>query len=89
MPADAEFSEIELHALVLLKRRIAKKTERITDAVPTIEQATLWLAELGGYTGESSGGPPGTATISRGLFKLRAAADAIAAYLAKEDDEIG
>ena len=89
MPADAEFSEIELHALVLLKRRIAKKTERITDAVPTIEQATLWLAELGGYTGESSGGPPGTTTISRGLFKLRAAADAIAAYLAKEDDEIG
>ncbi len=87
--ADAEFSEIELHALVLLKRRSKKKNETVPDDVPTIEQATLWLAELGGYTGESLGGPPGTTTISCGLFKLRAAADAIAAFLAKDDDEIG
>jgi hypothetical protein len=86
LPADAEFSEIELHALVLLKRRSKKKNETIPDSIPTIAQATLWLAELGGYTGKSSGGPPGTITISRGLFKLRAAADAIAAYLAKSDD---
>ena len=87
--ADTEFSEIELHALVLLKRRSKKNTETIPDTVPTMKQATLWLAELGGYTGKSSGGPPGTTTISRGLFKLRAAADAIAAFLAKDDDEIG
>lgn len=85
LPADAEFSEIELHALVLLKRRSRKKNETIPDAVPSMQQATLWLAELGGYTGESSGGPPGTTTISRGLFKLRAAADAIAAFLANDD----
>ena len=89
VPADVEFSEIELHALVLLKRRSKKKTETIPDAVPSIGQATLWLAELGGYTGKSSGGPPGATTISRGLFKLRAAADAIAAFLAKDDDENG
>ena len=89
LPADAEFSEIELHALVLLKRRSKKKNETIPDTVPTIEQATLWIAELGGYTGRSSGGPPGATTISRGLFKLRAAADAIAAFLRKDDDEIG
>lgn len=89
LPADAEFSEIELHALVLLKRRTKKKTETIPDTVPSIEQATLWLAELGGYTGKSSGGPPGATTISRGLFKVRAAADAIAAFLAKDDHENG
>lgn len=89
LPADAEFSEIELHALVLLKRRSKKQNETIPDSVPSIEQATLWLAELGGYTGKSSGGPPGTTTITRGLFKLRAAADAIAALLANDDDENG
>lgn len=88
VPADTEFSEVELHALVLLKKRIKKRDEVVTDA-PSIEQATLWLAQLGGYTGKSSGGPPGTITISRGLAKLRAAADAISAFLAKDDDENG
>ena len=88
-PADTEFSEIELHALLLLKRRSKKKAETIPDSVPTIAQATLRLAELGGYTGKSSGGPPGTITISRGLAKLRSAADAIAAFLAADDEENG
>jgi hypothetical protein len=38
--------------------------------------ATLWLAELGGYTGpKSSGGPPGSMMIKRELdFVLLAAA---------------
>jgi len=90
LPADLEFSEVELHALILLKRRSKKKNEVIPDSVPSIHQATLWLAELGGYTGAaSSGGPPGTITISRGLAKVRAAADAIAAFLAKDDGEKG
>jgi hypothetical protein len=82
MPADAEFSELELHALLLLKR---VSTSHLTTAetMPTISQATTWVAEIGGYTGRSSGGPPGSITLSRGLFKLRAAADAIAAYLAQ------
>jgi hypothetical protein len=83
-PADIEFSENELHALILLKRRSKKKSEIIPDEVPTISQATIWLAEIGGYTGKSSGGPPGSITLSRGLFKLRAAADAIAAFLAEK-----
>ena len=89
LPADLEFSEVELHALLLLKRRSKKKNETIPDSIPSIHQATIWLAELGGYTGKSSGGPPGTITISRGLAKVRAAADAIAAFLAKDDDENG
>lgn len=70
-------------------RLTQKKTETIPDSVPTIAQATLWLAELGGYTGKSSGGPPGTITISRGLAKLRSAADAIAAFLAADDEKNG
>ena len=84
-----EFSEIELHALLLLTRRSKKKTATSPDSVPTIAQATLWLAELGGYTGKPSGGPPGTITFSRGLAKLRSAADAIAAFLAADDEENG
>jgi hypothetical protein len=82
--AELEFSEAELHALILLKQRSKKKTESIPDSVPTLKQATLWLAEFGGYVGKSSGGPPGSTTISRGLLKLRVAADAIAAFLAAE-----
>ena len=37
------------------------------------------VAELGGYTGMSSGGPPGTITLARGLFRLRDAADTLRA----------
>ena len=66
-PASVELSECEILALIKLKRIHKKRTETISDSVPTIEQATRWLAELGGYTGKSSGGPPGSVTIRRGL----------------------
>ena len=75
--------------MVSLKRRSKKKNETIPDSIPSIHQATLWLAELGSDTGKSSGGPPETITISRGLAKVRAAADAIAAFLANDDGENG
>jgi len=86
LSADVEFSEVELHALLVLKRRNRKQNEDIPDGVPSIAQATIWLAELGGYTGKSSGGPPGTITISRGLMKLRGAADLLAAIIAENAD---
>jgi hypothetical protein len=75
LPATEEFAEHEIQALVLLKRKRKKKTENIPDGIPTIEQAVLWLAELGGYTGKSSGGPPGSVTIGRGLERLEPAAE--------------
>ena len=67
LPADCELGEYEISALILLKRRQKKRTETISDDMPTLAQAVLWLAELGGYTGKSSGGPPGSTTIRRGL----------------------
>jgi hypothetical protein len=73
LPATVELSPNEIRALILLKRRYNKHTETIADVVPTIGQATLWIAELGGYTGKSSGGPPGSITISRGLSFLKPA----------------
>jgi hypothetical protein len=75
LPATEEFAQNEIDALVLLKRQRKKNNEVIGDETPTIAQAVLWLAELGGYTGKSSGGPPGSVTIARGLERLEPAAE--------------
>lgn len=73
-PASVELDAYEIRALILLKREQKKKTETVPDSMPTIGQATRWIADLGGYTGRSSGGPPGAITIRRGLDYLRPAA---------------
>jgi hypothetical protein len=78
-PASNELSSVEIEALILLKRRYAKRTEVIDDVVPTLERATRWIAEIGGYTGKSSGGPPGSVTIARGLERLRMATEILEA----------
>jgi hypothetical protein len=78
-PATDELSEVELRVLIALKREQKKRTETVPDGVPTIAQATRWLADLGGYTGKSSGGPPGSITISRGLQHVVDGARAIQA----------
>lgn len=67
LPATKEFTDAEIEATRLMKRKYKKRTETIPDTTPTLGQMTLWLAELGGYTGKSSGGPPGSITIRRGL----------------------
>lgn len=83
LPASVEFEPDEIEATILMKREYKKRTERIPSSMPTIAQITLWLAELGGYMGpKSSGGPPGSITIRRGLdFVLPAAA--VIAHLRK------
>ncbi len=78
-PASVELSAHEVSALILLARDIKKRNEAIPDTTLTIGQATTWIARFGGYTGKSSGGPPGSITIRRGLEKLRLAAKVIAA----------
>lgn len=78
LPATAELSPIEVRALVLLKRRYKSAKEKIADS-PTIAEAVLWIAQLGGYTGKSSGGPPGSLTIRRGLDRLGLGVDMITA----------
>jgi hypothetical protein len=35
------------------------------------------VADLGGYTGKSSGGPPGAIVIGRGLHRIEAVATAL------------
>jgi hypothetical protein len=75
-PATVELSRDEISALVLMKRRRKRPGETIPDN-PTIGEATLWIGELGGYTGKSSGGPPGSITIGRGLQRLLSAAEVV------------
>ena len=41
----------------------------------TIGQAVTHIAEIGGYTGKSSGGPPGSTTIGRGLERVQLVAE--------------
>ena len=73
-PASAELSELEIEALKRLKMQQKKKTETVGPGIPTIAVAVRWLADLGGYTGKSSGGPPGSITIGRGLEDVAVAA---------------
>jgi hypothetical protein len=78
-PASDELTPIEIEVLVALKRRYKKRAEDVPDGVPSMSRAVRWLAELGGYTGKSSGGPPGSITIRRGLESVRMAAEGILA----------
>jgi hypothetical protein len=75
--ASIELTRHEIRALVLWQRRTKKRTEAIAKDSPTIGDAVLWIARMGGYTGKSSGGPPGAITIGRGLERLRQRAEAL------------
>lgn len=89
LPASVELDAHEIRALILLKRRHKKRTETVPDGVPTLAQATRWLADLGGYTGSRSAGPPGTITIERGLNHIRAAADVLRELDSPDDETNG
>lgn len=69
-PATDELSRDEIDAAILLSphRGYSRGAEL------TLEQAVRLIADLGGYTGKSSGGPPGTRVIQRGLEQVLAAA---------------
>ncbi|MFO0590659.1 MAG: IS4 family transposase [Polyangiaceae bacterium] len=81
-PASDEFSPLELEALRIAKEDQKKRTEVLSDH-PTLAEAVRWVADLGGYTGKSSGGPPGTITIGRGLHYLTIATKILKALLSK------
>ena len=84
-PASDEFSPTELQAIVLLRFGNKARRQVPEGTVPTIKQAVQWLAEIGGYTGKSSGGPPGSVTIGRGLREVLVAARVLAATQATCD----
>ncbi len=82
-PATDELSSVEVKALLLLRsENHQRRGLRISAKTLTLRDALLMIAELGGYTGKSSGGPPGAITLARGLFRLRDAADTLRAMRA-------
>ena len=57
-----EFTDYEIQAVELLRKRVSGGV-----AGELGDPVARWIAELGGYTGASSGGPLGAVTIRRGL----------------------
>ena len=78
-PASIELNPFELAALRFFKQRQKKRTEVLPEGIPTINQAVIWIAQLGGYIHRPAQGPPGTKTIQRGLAELLPAAQVLEA----------
>lgn len=69
-----EFTQDEVDAAIALR-----KPKGVSfGARPTLGEMTGWVADIGGYTGKSSGGPPGIRVITWGFVRVEAAALAIA-----------
>jgi hypothetical protein len=66
----AELSRAELDAAILLSH----SRQHVVGAELTLEEAVGLIANIGGYTGKSSGGPPGAQVIARGLQRVAAGA---------------
>jgi len=73
-PALDEFTRDEIDAAIALR----KPKGVALGAVPSLGTMTRWVADIGGYTGKSSGGPPGIRVLGYGLERVTAAAEAIA-----------
>jgi len=77
-PACGELDIYEVNALIMLKRESKDRlTDEIPSAMPSIADATMWIAQLGGYIRQKSNGPPGSITIGRGLKILKVAAQVL------------
>jgi hypothetical protein len=84
-PTTDECSPVEIRAITLLRFGKSAKKRLQDSQVPTLSQASLWLAQIGGYTGKSSGGPPGSVTLTRGLKEVAAVVRAFDAWEANCD----
>lgn len=80
--ATEEFSQLEIDAVIALRR---KRTKLRFGDVPDLATMVGLVADAGGYTGKSSGGPPGPTVIARGLERLAIAAEILANQ--RESDE--
>jgi len=70
LDASAELTQDEVDAAILLSGTKRWKL----GAKLTVAEAVELIAQIGGYTGKSSGGPPGSVTIGRGLERIAPAA---------------
>src|SRR3974390_720434 len=74
--AAQEFSQTEIDAAIPLRR---KRTKYRRGDVPPLSDVVRLIADIGGYTGKSSGGPPGPTVIARGLERLAIAVEVLEA----------
>jgi hypothetical protein len=75
LPAADEFTPQELQAIVILRRMRGQPVK--AGQKLSLAEAVNWVAVLGGYNGKSSGGPPGSIVIGRGLNQLAPAVELI------------
>jgi hypothetical protein len=73
LPADVAFDREQIDAALLLYRG-HRKAAPPAGYTPTLAQMVDIIARLGGYTGKSSGGPPGLKTFGRGMDDVDVAA---------------
>jgi len=66
LPSSEVLAPQEWQALYLA----INKTRKIPKRPPSLRQATLWIAKLGGFIGRKSDGEPGPMTLARGWQKL-------------------
>ena len=76
LPATEEFTQDEIDAAIVLR---GKRTQLHVGDHPSLGELVRLIADLGGYTGKSSGGPPGPTVIGRGLERVAVAADVVKA----------
>ena len=69
-PASSEFSADELEALRIAKKQQKSSVEKLVAGDPSLAVAVRWIADIGGYVGHRSSGPPGATVIGRGLEYL-------------------
>ena len=77
-PATDEFTQDEIDALILLRSEGTTVPYEVGD-VPSLGEATRWIADLGGYMGSRNSPPPGSKVLRRGLEQVTAAAAAVRA----------
>lgn len=75
--ASESLSPDEIDATLLLRT-----PKNVPPGALTLGQLVRWIADLGGYTGKSSGGPPGSVVIARGFEKVLHTAQTLAALRA-------
>lgn len=82
-PASVEFSDIEVEAIKLARSTRGAANTKLPE-MPSVEQITHWIAELGGWIGPRNG-PPGSITLARGLERLAVYVDALCALKPKSE----
>ena len=68
-PASIELAPDEIEALKLDQRSRMTSKRRKLPEMPSMEEATRWIAEIGGWIGIRNGAP-GSITLARGFERL-------------------